>query len=700
MAENRFDTNVTIPKSALDRLSEIVRMPGYKSRDQTGRYLILKYIQRNEIIPADDRLTHISTVMRHPLPPIRLPNKDLAILDPVVPTRGLKLRLPEGASGQARSLAFRLPGQAQFRGPSDYQSRLLTDAVMTSIAYECCELGLDPITDPVLANIYPLIRQRAARGLWLLAVNATRTGAERTILREAELSKEEREQRKAKTGEPIKPRYVEGVAALLQMNDLNDGEAVWHHTHRYQLVQYLASRLLSTASRHNPKHTEQALYDQHGDHWNTLLADAVTLGPSPRGMKSRVGTTRPTTTGINFEGRGGGAVWRAQRSLGLFNIISWISRSASADSARVLHVNPPGWQLVLPDGWKPSFFPGNLSDEWAAHVAERRVLCFDLDRDVPPGAQGTRSRSQLVWPTVDHEVDGPRPVAGLQTILAALMEGIEDQRRVAEVLLLELMPGNVAAGQGWYDRQDNPNDADDTLLSSVFIADDPGPFLLSPKQSADLPAHASSSAVPVEPKAPPPSRHPGDVPPLPDFSRKYPPKFVQEDTTDDHTENDYWYTDWRLSDGGASDHHLPVYVPVETAQRLGFIDEAHAQRLVDQAEDRTRTAMNTVLQHALTEHGQADRDALAKVTSDLAQFTDLARKLSIEFNDVSAAWCWHVTSISDEAETNPKRLQWLATYLTEIYTRELERDMHNAVRTAARQFAYLHLPPSTKQTRP
>ncbi|MCJ0907330.1 ribbon-helix-helix domain-containing protein [Rhodococcus sp. ARC_M6] len=142
MAEKRFDTNVTIPKSALDRLSEIVRMPGYKSRDQTGRYLILKYIERNEIIPADDRLTHISTVMRHPLPPIRVPNKDIAILDPVAPTRGLKLRLPEGVSGQARSLAFRLPGQSQFRGPSDYQSRLLTDAAMTSIAYECCELGL------------------------------------------------------------------------------------------------------------------------------------------------------------------------------------------------------------------------------------------------------------------------------------------------------------------------------------------------------------------------------------------------------------------------------------------------------------------------------------------------------------------------------------------------------------------------------
>ncbi|WP_064444692.1 ribbon-helix-helix domain-containing protein [Rhodococcus sp. YH3-3] len=699
MAEKRFDTNVTIPKSALDRLSEIVRMPGYKSRDQTGRYLILKYIERNEIIPADDRLTHISTVMRHPLPPIRLPNKDIAILDPIVPTRGLKLRLPEGVSGQARSLAFRLPGQAQFRGPSDYQSRLLTDAVMTSIAYECCELGLDPITDPVLANIYPLIRQRAARGLWLLAVNATRTGAERTILREAELSKEEREQRKAKTGESTKPRYVEGVAALLQMNDLNDGEAVWHHAHRYQFVQYLASRLLSTASRHNPKHTEQALYDQHGDHWNTLLATAVTLGSSPRGMKSRIRTTSPTTADQNFEGRGGGAVWRAQRVLVPFNIVNWLSQSVSQNTARVLHVNPPGWQLVLPDGWKPSFFPGHLPDEWAEHVAKRRVLCFDLNQAVPHGAQGTRSRSHMVWPTTDDDTGDAMPVTGLQTMLTALMDDIEDPRKVAEILLLELMPGNVDAGRAWYDRHDNPDLADDALSSNVIVSDDFGPFFISTEPSDELPTVGSATAT-VEAETPPATRHPGDVPPLPDFSCKTPPKAVQEDTPDDHTEKDRWYTDWRLSDGGASDRHLPVYVPVETAQRLGFIDEAHALRLIDQAEERTRSAMHKTLNRALLEHGQADHDALEKATNNLAQFTELARTLSVEFNEVSAAWCWHVTSISDEAETNPERLQWLATHLAEIYTRELERDMHNAVRTAARQFAYLHLPPSTKRTRP
>ena len=69
VAEQRFDTNVRISKPALDRLSEIAHCLGRKSRDHTARYLLLKYIEKNDGAPADDRLTHISTVMRHPLPP-------------------------------------------------------------------------------------------------------------------------------------------------------------------------------------------------------------------------------------------------------------------------------------------------------------------------------------------------------------------------------------------------------------------------------------------------------------------------------------------------------------------------------------------------------------------------------------------------------------------------------------------------------
>ncbi|WP_458682458.1 hypothetical protein [Prescottella equi] len=699
MEEKPCNTSVTISKPALDRLSEIDRALGNKSRDRTGRDLILEYIERNRDLPANDRLTHISTVMRHPLPPPRWSDEG-----PVVPTRHLKLRLPDRrTSEKAQELAFRLPGQAQSRGHTHYRSRPLTDALMTSIAYKCRELGLDPITDPILAGVYPLIRQRAARGLWQLAVNATRTAPERVILRKAEASRENRDTHRAKTGEQLEPRHEEDVAALLEMVDLNDGEAVWHHDHRYHLVQYLAFHILSTTSKSDPARWEQALYDQAGEDWLTLVYDPVVRNPKPRAIKARVGRASPTSVGVSFEGRGGGAVWRAERIVALSKITDWLGQSASSGGTRSLRVDPPGWRLVLPDGWNPSFFTGSLPNDWAKHVAKRRVLHFDLDHP-----EGTPPR-HMVWPTIDNDHGDPIPVAGLQTVLSALMDNTKDRRDVAdprkaatprkaadprkaaEILLLELMPSSPEADRGWHDRtvstSDDVDDADSPFINSITADDNsllPSPF----DQSAGLPA-ADSSAVAGRPATPAP-RYPGDVPPLPDLSRKTEPAETVEDTTDPRIEEDRWYADWLSRDGGASDVVLPVYVPAETARRLGFIDEAHAQRLIDDAKARNETAIEKALNVALLEHGQDDHDALDRVRNDPTQFAALAHKLRIEFVEVTAAWCWYVTTLSEEAETHPERLRWLAAHLTEVYTRVLDREMHAAVRRAAARFAYLH----------
>jgi len=133
-----------------------------------------------------------------------------------------------------------------------------------------------------------------------------------------------------------------------------------------------------------------------------------------------------------------------------------------------------------------------------------------------------------------------------------------------------------------------------------------------------------------------------------------------------------------------------VFVPVETAQRLGFIDNAHAQRLIEDAKAQTEKAMNSALRDASRECQPADRAALKKAMDDPARFSKLALELAIDFYEVSAAWCWRVTSLSDEVETNSERLPWLAAHLTELYTRELARQMEQAVRAAARQFAHLH----------
>ena len=685
MTEKRPDTNVTIPKPALDRLSEIDWALGNKSRDQTGRYLLLKYIERNEPLAAADRLTHISTVMRYPLPPV--PDED-----PLVPTRRLRLRITKSDSNRARELAFRLPGQAQSRGHTDYQSRLLTDAVMTSIAYECRDLGLDPISDQVLEGVHPLLRQRAALGLWRLAVHATRTGAERAILREAEGSREDRETHSARSGKPpASPRYVEGVAALLEMNDLDDGEAVWHHDHRFQLVQFLASRFLST--RRDPERWEQALYDQEGDDWQELRARAITLGPRPRGMRRRTGRPRPGAIGISFEGRGGGAVWRAQRILALPIIVDWLRTSASSTSDRTLDIHPPGWQLAIPDDWNPSFIPDPLPGAWAEHISQHRVLHFELDQEHPPGVPAARSRGHMVWPTIDDEDGDPAPVAGLQTVLATLLDRIGDPRKVAEILLLELMPGNAAAGQKWGDRaaskHDNADDSPSPADDSPFAVTWP-PTSTEPSTSLAPSAEVTTHAEPMTP-AP---LYPGDVSPLPSLFRAPRAKVAQDDARleDDapvaiEAELD-WLRGWRRTNAQGSDILLPVFVPVETAHRLGFIDNARAQRLTEDAKAQTAKAMNA----ALRKCQPADRAALKKATNDPAEFSKLARKLHIDFDEATPAWCWRVTSLSDEVETNPERLRWLAAHLTEIYTRELDREMEQAVRAAARQFAHLHRP--------
>ncbi|MDH6293152.1 hypothetical protein [Rhodococcus opacus] len=681
MVEKRRDTNVTIPKPALDRLSEIDRALGHNSRDQTGRYLLQKYIGRNEPLPAADRLTHVSTVMRHPLPP--LPDED-----PVVATRRLRLRITQSDSARARDLAFRLPGQAKARGHTDYQSRLLTDAVMTSIADECRELGLDPITDRVLAGVYPLLRQRAALGLWKLAVYATRTGTERAILREAEGAKVDREQHEARSGEPTEPRYVEDVAALLEMNDLDEGEAVWHHDHRFLLVQFLAARILSTASRHDPKRWEQALYDHNGEDWKRLCAFAVTLGPRPRGMRRRTGRPRPGAVGISFEGRGGGAVWRAQRILALPTIVDWLSTSGASTSERTLTVDPPGWQLTLPDDWNPCFIPNPPPSEWAERIAEHRVLYFDLDQELPPDAQATRSRGYMVWPTIDDDNGEPTPVVGLQTALAALLDHTGDPRKAAEILLLELRPGTPTAGHTRPDRTaGEPEDGDDVSFTNAWPP-------VSAEQSAGL---LSTSLTAVDAPATPAPGYPGDVPPLPARSHTLRPK-VTHGTRPEHDAADTlateleWLDDWQRSNAEASYHPLLVFVPVETAQRLDFIDNAHAQRLTEEAQSRTESRMNSALREASRKCPPADHAALQKATNDPARFSKLARKLGIDFYAVSAAWRWYVTSLTDEVETEPERLHWLATHLVKVYTRELDREMEQAVRAAARQFAHLHRP--------
>ncbi|MGW7530596.1 hypothetical protein ACWGJ5_46280, partial [Streptomyces sp. NPDC054783] len=126
-------TNVRLPPCAFDALTAVMARQG-TSRDATVRRLLAEHVERQEQTDPDDRLTHISPVLRYPPPRWRKdPRQD----------RPLRLRASADLLERARAISLVLPGQYQ-RAFRDYQSRALTDAVVTAIAVA------EPFTDDFL----------------------------------------------------------------------------------------------------------------------------------------------------------------------------------------------------------------------------------------------------------------------------------------------------------------------------------------------------------------------------------------------------------------------------------------------------------------------------------------------------------------------------------------------------------------------
>ncbi len=162
---NHEETNIRLPPCALEALAVVAARRGV-SRDEAVRQVLSKHVELQEIREPADRLTHISAVLRYPAPPRWRgdPRTD----------RSLRLRLVPGMIARARAVSLRLPGQS-LRAHRDYQSRLLTDAVMTAIAVQ------EPFADEFLEGLLPLLRHGAAIGLWQLVVAATSTTPENVI---------------------------------------------------------------------------------------------------------------------------------------------------------------------------------------------------------------------------------------------------------------------------------------------------------------------------------------------------------------------------------------------------------------------------------------------------------------------------------------------------------------------------------------
>ncbi|MFF8932334.1 hypothetical protein ACF1AO_34285 [Streptomyces longwoodensis] len=384
-----METNVRLPPCAFAALDRVAARWG-TSRDATARRLLSEHVQAQEDRAPDDRLTHISTVLRYPPLGKRAPAPRTA--------RPLRLRAQPDLLERARAVSLRLPGQYA-RGHRDYQARTLTDAVMTAIA------TAEPIVDDFLEGLLPLLRQRAALGLWRLATAATATGPEREALNAARKAAEDGWPLEVSAEDfdgpddevPARMRRVQLVARILEE------DVAWHAPGRFEVAANLARSSLTGPGAED---VEILLYEQAED-WQELYQDTL---HADRERKKQL--LAGTFEYYDFTGRGGTAVWRAERRVEQQDFETWLTSQPTGTAAARL-ITPPGWMLRKPESWH-AHMPdhpageGDLPQPYEQWVAQGKVLCFP--------SQGRR----VFWPLTPHpKAPGWTPVPGIEPVIAA-----------------------------------------------------------------------------------------------------------------------------------------------------------------------------------------------------------------------------------------------------------------------------------------
>ncbi|WP_260634061.1 hypothetical protein [Streptomyces angustmyceticus] len=371
------ETNVRIAPCTLDALRRITARRG-TSRDETVRQLLAEHVTAQEQRHPEDRLTHISTVLRYPPPPRWRGDarKDVP----------LRVRAPHGLLERARAVSLRLPGQHP-RAYRDYQGRMLTDAVTTAIA------AAESFTDDFITGLLPLLRHGAALGLWRLTVAATSTGPEKAWLVEAEAVRADLYLSNA----PLTPdqEYALRVAEILERDE------AWHAADRFRQATGLARDYLTG---HDARHWEQVLYDQ-AEAFNEDYQDRLQADDS----EERRWRRRHGITSYDFTGRGGTAVWRAQRRANLEYFEEWLVKRTKGDPAAGVMASP-GWLLRTPPTWlahAPAQAAGQPPEPFSAWAANSRLLAFPyLSR-------------QAFWPLLPTPGLGWQPVPGFEPVAAA-----------------------------------------------------------------------------------------------------------------------------------------------------------------------------------------------------------------------------------------------------------------------------------------
>lgn len=414
---DRVETNVRVPSCAVDALQAVVARrrvvgAGRVSRDGVIRDLLDEHVALQEQRAPEDRLTHISTVLRYPPPPrwrTEAPGGRL-----------LRLRLAAGVADRARAMSLRLPGQAR-RAHRDYEARLLTDAVVTAIAVQ------EPVTDEFLAGLPLVIRHRAAFGLWQLATSTLMTIPEREVFDAAALARRMIESGETELSEDDTPaakrlwtlatelRPDEPTAAMgrvVTVAEALDEETPWHSPARHivaaNIVRHrwvgIDDEKVNTASEY-----EQYLYAQRGedirDEWSWARED-LRLSTTKRDLLRGI-------TPYDWSGRGGAAVWRARRLVELRDFEAWLmDRSPGQDqNSSTRYVRPPGWLVRSPDSWCTQVLPDadtTVPEPFATWMESKRLLSFTA-----------RDRTVL-WPLIARaSAAGLHPVPGIEPVIAA-----------------------------------------------------------------------------------------------------------------------------------------------------------------------------------------------------------------------------------------------------------------------------------------
>lgn len=398
------------------------------SRDEALRQILGEHVAEQEAREPDERRAHISTMLRYPASP----------RGRLVPRteQPVRLRLDPGVLERARAVSLRLPGQSR-RAHRDYQARLLTDAVMTAIAVR------EPFTDAFLDNLFPLLRHKAVLGFWRLVVAVSSTPPELAVCDMAEA---------IRRCVNVSPRELTTSEHRLLLVEEALAEESWHAPERFMIATNLARVCLNGQGA---ERQEWVLYEQ-GKEWNRQR-----LGLRRSRDKSRwfVGVQ-----GVDWSGRGGAAVWRAERSVELGDFEDWLMSSPREDGSRSRVVTPPDWSVRMPAGWHACVLPTNreLPARFSEWIEAGRVMLIPIP---------SRNK-QVVWPLRPGFTS---PVPGVEP-LVAIASGLRPERVIdfVEAILVEW--GTFGGGDEELDLEGEPPSpvpsADDEFDVLAYVEDD------------------------------------------------------------------------------------------------------------------------------------------------------------------------------------------------------------------------------------